>query len=202
MAIVPDRRISQNFRLYEFLESQTAARHPEIQQAQYSIDGEKLDNLLYLVGRCIQPIRTLLDVPLSVSSGYRSEALNEKVGGSATSQHVLAQAADMSLSGAIMYSQKESVQRVRGIISNMVLSQTGGYIRENVNANFYLFATFVLYLDFLDVDQLIHEYGTDGAPAWVHVSASKSKDRRQILVKRSGERYVELSPREALMLGC
>jgi zinc D-Ala-D-Ala carboxypeptidase len=34
----------------------------------------------------------------------------------------------------------------------------------------------------LDFDQLIHEYGTDANPAWVHVSyVSKDKNRKQVL---------------------
>ena len=34
----------------------------------------------------------------------------------------------------------------------------------------------------LDFDQLIHEYGTDTNPAWVHVSyVSKEKNRKQVL---------------------
>ena len=36
--------------------------------------------------------------------------------------------------------------------------------------------------DNLDFDQLIHEYGTDNNPAWVHVSyVSKDKNRKQVL---------------------
>ena len=36
--------------------------------------------------------------------------------------------------------------------------------------------------DNLDFDQLIHEYGTDTNPAWVHVSyVSKDKNRKQVL---------------------
>ena len=36
--------------------------------------------------------------------------------------------------------------------------------------------------DNLDFDQLIHEYGTDTNPAWVHVSyVSKEKNRKQVL---------------------
>jgi hypothetical protein len=36
--------------------------------------------------------------------------------------------------------------------------------------------------DNLDFDQLIHEYGTDTNPAWVHISyVSKEKNRKQVL---------------------
>ena len=36
--------------------------------------------------------------------------------------------------------------------------------------------------DNIDFDQLIHEYGTDTNPAWVHISyVSKDKNRKQVL---------------------
>jgi hypothetical protein len=35
--------------------------------------------------------------------------------------------------------------------------------------------------DNLDYDQLIWEYGNDVQPAWVHVSYSKEKNRKQLL---------------------
>ena len=47
---------------------------------------------------------------------------------------------------------------------------------------FELFAEIVVALEELDIDQVIHEYGEPGAPAWVHVSASRRQDRRRITV--------------------
>lgn len=42
-----------------------------------------------------EPVRTLLGVPLRVTSGYRCGGLNHAVGGSPTSRHVLGLAADV-----------------------------------------------------------------------------------------------------------
>lgn len=43
----------------------------------------------------LEPIRALLGVPLKVDSMYRSSAVNAAVGGSASSQHMLGEAADV-----------------------------------------------------------------------------------------------------------
>jgi len=39
----------------------------------------------------------------------------------------------------------------------------------------------------LDFDQLIYEFGTSKNPAWVHVSYSKTKNRKQVLKARKNE---------------
>jgi hypothetical protein len=55
-------------------------------------------NLRALAENVLQPTRDALG-PLKVTSGYRSPATNAKVGGSKTSQHVQAQAADLKFDG-------------------------------------------------------------------------------------------------------
>ena len=51
-----------------------------------------------LVGLCmhvLDPLRELLGGPVWVTSGYRCRALNDAVGGSSSSQHLLGEAADI-----------------------------------------------------------------------------------------------------------
>lgn len=60
---------------------------------------EHLANLRALCVAVLDPLRESLGVPIKVTSGYRSPALNAAVGGSATSQHALGQAADLQVSG-------------------------------------------------------------------------------------------------------
>lgn len=43
----------------------------------------------------LEPVRALLGVPLRVTSGYRTRAHNEAIGGAPTSQHCLGLAADV-----------------------------------------------------------------------------------------------------------
>lgn len=48
---------------------------------------------------CLQAVRDRCGAPLSVASGYRSPAVNARVGGSSTSAHCFALAADCSVRG-------------------------------------------------------------------------------------------------------
>lgn len=44
-----------------------------------------------------EPIRAHLNAPIKVNSGYRSPALNKRIGGAKNSQHVLGEAIDLDL---------------------------------------------------------------------------------------------------------
>lgn len=83
--------LSPNFTLQELTASQTAARR----DIDNTPDGEVMAHLR-LVAIMLERVRDLLGVPVLVSSGYRSPALNEAIGGSATSVHCLGLAADFT----------------------------------------------------------------------------------------------------------
>lgn len=87
-------KISKNFSMREFTKSQTATR--------LGIDNnpteEHTQNIVALVENTLQPIRDVFG-PVNLSSGYRSDALNEAIGGSKRSQHSKGQAADFEVSG-------------------------------------------------------------------------------------------------------
>ena len=82
-------RISKNFSLAEMVKSATAER--------LGVDNSpgrlQLVNLTHLAIHILQPVRDEFGV-ITINSGYRSPALNAKVGGSKTSQHCNGQAAD------------------------------------------------------------------------------------------------------------
>lgn len=84
--------ISKNFSYHEFEQSE-AARQYRIM----NIIGtpEIRDAVKRLVINLLQPLRDKVRKPLNISSGYRCPALNEKVGGVATSQHCKGEAADV-----------------------------------------------------------------------------------------------------------
>ena len=78
------------------LTSSTTARRYNIKNVPGIVE---LNNLTSLVEHLLDPLRELLGKPINVSSGYRCKALNAKVGGSKTSQHMKGQAADIYLKG-------------------------------------------------------------------------------------------------------
>lgn len=51
--------------------------------------------LTSLCDRVLEPVRSLLGVPLKITSGFRSDAVNAAVGGEPKSQHRLGRAADV-----------------------------------------------------------------------------------------------------------
>lgn len=53
-------------------------------------------NLAALTDNILAPLREAWGKPITVNSGYRCPALNNAVGGSATSQHMSGQAADIT----------------------------------------------------------------------------------------------------------
>ncbi len=87
-------RLSKNFWLNDLIKSPTADR--------YGISNdptmEHLVNLTVLAHKILQPVREQFGV-ITVNSGYRSPALNSKVGGSSKSQHCHGEAADFEQMG-------------------------------------------------------------------------------------------------------
>jgi len=88
-------RLSKNLTLSEMIKSNTARRR--------GIDNtpteEHVENMKSLAENIFQPIRDHFGVPIYISSGYRSEALNNAIGGSKTSQHSKGQAIDLDRDG-------------------------------------------------------------------------------------------------------
>jgi len=178
-------KLSRSFTLGEFLRSGTAERNEEMRLQQLSpeiYDTEKdiIGNLSHLCTHTLQPIRDMFGVPLRITSGYRSPLLNKAVGGSKTSQHCFGMASDVQLSSSFL--THPDTRKIRNKIQKRIINLTGKPIKPDVNANFYLFAYICLRRNKLDIDQVIHEYGEDkGMPAWVHIAASKVKNKREIV---------------------
>ncbi len=86
------RMLSENFTLDEFVFSQTAAR----QGIDNTPPPEVLANLKRLA-QVLEQVRSALGgVPVLISSGYRSPALNKAVKGARNSAHVLGLAVDFT----------------------------------------------------------------------------------------------------------
>lgn len=95
------------FTLEEFTNSDTAKQ----KGIDNTLPAAARKNIVALVANCLDPLRETYGSPIKVSSGYRCPALNKAVGGSATSQHVKGEAADL-----IVSSGREGLKDLLGII--------------------------------------------------------------------------------------
>ena len=84
---------SKNFTLAEFLKSNKAEKN-NINNGAY-VTPDNVVAIANLVTNVLQPVRDKLGFPMTITSGYRSPALNRLVGGEATSQHLKGEAADI-----------------------------------------------------------------------------------------------------------
>lgn len=83
-------KLTEHFSLEEFTHSQTAIRKAIPNRPSPHV----IANLLHAAEQ-MEKVRKLLgNKPITISSGYRSPKLNEAVGGSKTSAHMLGYAAD------------------------------------------------------------------------------------------------------------
>lgn len=193
------QQISANFRLGEFLWSERAFKDSALQKLQLNPPIEVIANINFLVRHLLQPVRDFLNCPVEITSGYRSPALNELIAGSNTSQHCLGEAADCRLSAAFLTDPIH--QRALSSIEDAIYARTGQRPRRDLNANYFLFALICLKISVLPVDQMIHEYGIKfGRPAWIHVSATCCKQRKEILAvgEYTGLDYLKMHINDAL----
>lgn len=83
--------ISKNISYEEATKSQTAVRNG-IENIPNEI---QLHNMKLVAEACFEPLRTWYGKPLRISSFFRCEELNKKIGGSKTSQHMQGKAIDI-----------------------------------------------------------------------------------------------------------
>ena len=88
-------QLSKHFTLEEMTKSMTATRKG-IDNTPGAGEIKSLGDLCYEV---LEPLRAHFDLPVTVSSGYRSEALCEAIGSKKTSQHALGCAIDFEING-------------------------------------------------------------------------------------------------------
>ena len=84
-------QLSKNLSLREATKSITALR--------LGVDNTpeeyEIKNLERIACAVFQPLRDHFDTPIAVTSGFRSKALNEAIGGSKYSQHITGEALDL-----------------------------------------------------------------------------------------------------------
>jgi zinc D-Ala-D-Ala carboxypeptidase len=82
--------LSENFTLAELIRTSTGLDNTP--------NEEQIENLRLLCVNVLQPARDALGV-IKITSGFRAPAVNAKIGGAPSSQHVKGQAADLMMSG-------------------------------------------------------------------------------------------------------
>lgn len=94
-------RLTANFTLWEFLYSEDAIKYG-LMDEQLKITEHDILNLKRLCVNVLQPLRNDVHESIRINSGYRSKALNDKVKGSPTSDHMQGMAADIYIPGKMM----------------------------------------------------------------------------------------------------
>jgi hypothetical protein len=88
-------QLSKNLSLAEVTRSESAKRNGISNMP----TPEHIENFKLLAEKVFQPIREHFAVPIHISSGYRSAALNKAVKGSLSSQHCSGEAIDIDMDG-------------------------------------------------------------------------------------------------------
>lgn len=158
--------LTPHFALREFTKSATAMKH--------GIDNrptpEVVENLKRLCLHTLEPLREKLELPIIITSGYRTKALNDIiVHASRKSQHMTGQAADFyipEVSGNLSHRER-LILAFRTIITNPEVD----------------FDQLILYPNFIHVSFV-----------------SKETNRHNIMTAQGDGKYCRLTRENALML--
>jgi zinc D-Ala-D-Ala carboxypeptidase len=107
-------KLSKHLSLAEVTRSETAKRLGISNEP----TAEHLENFKLLAENVFEPIREHFKVPIHISSGYRSKALNTAIKGSLSSQHCIGEAVDIDMDGS-----------ANGVTNTMVFN----FIKDNLD---------------------------------------------------------------------
>lgn len=170
--------LTPHFKLREFTKSATAMKQGIANVPPH----EAVENLRRLCTHTLEPLREKLGLPVIITSGFRTKALNDIiVHASRKSQHMSGQAADF-------YAVQSSKFKAQGDEGSKLNVQGS---RELLIQAFRLIITD----ESIDFDQLILY------PTFIHVSyVSKERNRHQITKANGQGTYCALSREAALTL--
>ncbi len=121
--------LSDNFTLNEFTRSQTAARLGE--RVTVELTSPEYANIVTLCKEVLQPLRGLLEAPITITSGYRPDWLNELIGGAPNSAHLSGRAADIVVPG--MSPRSVALMIVRsGLPFNQCILEFGQWVHVSI----------------------------------------------------------------------
>ncbi len=144
-------RISAHISYTEATKSDIAIRHG----LNNTPNADELEKMKIVAEKLFEPMRAGLGgKPIYISSFFRSEEVNKKVGGSPTSGHRLGNAIDADA----------DVYNVAGLTNTDIFN----YIRKNLEFDQLIW----------------EYENPDGTPAWVHMSYREDNNRNQVLKAR------------------
>ena len=146
-------QLSEHFNLTEFERSSTA----QANNIDNTCPSTLIPQLSTLCKTILEPLRQHFGEPVIISSGYRCNQLNIKVGGAYASQHTLGEAADI-----VPLPPAGSPYTINH--TPYTLKEWFEWLRSNT-----------------DFDQLILEHDSKGS-YWIHVSCrrNRKKNRHQV----------------------
>ena len=150
-------KLTEHFTLSEFERSATAEKY----HIDNRVPSQYIPTLQQLCKEVLEPLRSFVGSPIVISSGYRCNQLNVKVGGAYASQHTLGEAADIKLPVTPYTSWTDNKQHTNLEVAHRWID----WLERNT-----------------DFDQLILETA-NGKDYWIHVSCRKNrkKNRHQVI---------------------
>jgi hypothetical protein len=109
-------KLSKNLTLDEATKSATAIKNGISNKP----SSEHLSNLMAIAQNVFQPVRDHFGKPIAITSGYRSQALNDLIGGASGSQHSKGEALDLD---ADVFGGLENYQMFHYIKDNLDFDQ-------------------------------------------------------------------------------
>lgn len=168
----------ENFSVSEALKSSTGLNH-EIEE-QFFVDKSIIDaiseNLVYA-----QMFRDEMKVPIRISSGYRCEKLNKIIGGATKSDHLYKNG-----SGALDLQTNHPNYNWLNTPNQKLFGKIIAMYNSGILKGFR---------------QLIHEFGSDDEPIWVHFSTNRNDNKNQILDIKRGRGYEDITSRYIIEKG-
>lgn len=124
-------KLSPHFSLDEFLVSEVAGRFGINNR---EISERAIQSLQRLCSSVLEPVRDIFMVPIVVSSGYRCAALNAAIGSKDTSQHLIGEAADITIPG---WSPIEAAKRIiaAGIPYDQLIHEYGEWLHLSYSSS-------------------------------------------------------------------
>ena len=150
-------KLTEHFSLQEFERSATAEKY----HIDNSVPSQYIPTLQQLCKEVLEPLRSFVGQPSVISSGYRCNQLNVKVGGAYASQHTVGEAADIRLPVTPYTSWTDNKQHTNLEVAHKWFD----WLERNT-----------------DFDQLILETA-NGKDFWIHVSYRRNRraNRHQVI---------------------